>query len=50
MIQGGELRDFTFGVNWYLNPNTRFMWNYGWAERIDLGSANLFQSRFQVDF
>ena len=50
LIQGGELRDFTFGVNWYLNPNTRFMWNYGWAERIDLGSANLFQSRFQVDF
>ena len=50
LIQGGELQDFTFGVNWYLNPNTRFMWNYGWAERIDLGSANLFQSRFQVDF
>ncbi len=50
LIQGGELQDFTFGVNWYLNPNTRFMWNYGWAERIDLGAANLFQSRFQVDF
>ena len=50
LIQGGELQDFTFGVNWYLNPNTRFMWNYGWAERIDLGAANLFQSRIQVDF
>ena len=50
LIQGGELQDFTFGVNWYLNPNTRFMWNYGWAERIDLGTANLFQSRLQVDF
>ena len=50
LIQGGELQEFTFGVNWYLNPNTRFMWNYGWAERIDLGAANLFQSRFQVDF
>ena len=49
-IQGGELQDFTLGLNWYLNPNTRFMWNYGWAERVDLGGANLLQTRFQVDF
>ena len=50
VIVGGELQDFTFGLNWYLNPNTRFMWNYGLADRVDLGTANLFQTRFQVDF
>ena len=50
LIHGGELQDFTLGVNWYLNPNTRFMGNYVWAERMDLGAANLFQTRFQVDF
>lgn len=50
LILGGELQDFTLGLNWYLNPNTRFMWNYGLADRVDLGTANLFQTRFQVDF
>ncbi len=25
---GGELDDLTFGVNWYLNPNTRLMLDY----------------------
>ena len=26
-IDGGEMMNFTFGVNWHLNPNTRIMWN-----------------------
>jgi phosphate-selective porin OprO/OprP len=49
-IFGGKLQDVTLGLNWYLNPNTRVMWNYVHADRIDTGGANIFQTRFQVDF
>ena len=28
LINGGKLRDLTVGLNWYLNPTTRMMWNY----------------------
>jgi phosphate-selective porin OprO/OprP len=27
-LDGGEVDDITAGLNWYLNPNTRLMWNY----------------------
>jgi phosphate-selective porin OprO/OprP len=58
---GGEQRDFTFGVNWYPNPNTRIIMNYVYAnvdrtirgdETFDLdgADAHIFQMRFQVDF
>lgn len=49
-IQGGELDDFTFGVNWYLNPNTRVMWNYVYSDRENTGDAHVFQTRFHIDF
>ncbi len=49
-IFGGRLRDVTLGMNWYLNPNTKIMWNYVSADRIDVGRAGIFQTRFQVDF
>ena len=55
LVEGGEENNFTFGVNWYLNPNYRMMFNYIYADakdRIDAedGSANIFQMRFQVDY
>lgn len=49
-VGGGELGDFTFGMNWYLNPNVRFMFNYVHADLEDSGEANIIQSRFQVAF
>jgi phosphate-selective porin OprO/OprP len=57
-IQGGEVADFTLGINWYLNPNSRVTLNWVHAEIEDRtqgvtigdGSADIVQSRFQVDF
>ena len=49
-ILGGKLDNFTLGLNWFLNPNTRIMFNYVLADRQDIGEANIFQTRFQVDF
>lgn len=61
-INGGELSNFTFGVNWYLNPNVRIMLNYVRAMLDEddcyykgdmgdhCGDADIVQARFQVDF
>lgn len=55
-IRGGEEDNFTAGLNWYLNPNTRIMFNYVRAnveDRDDLdgdGTLDVYQSRFMVDF
>jgi phosphate-selective porin OprO/OprP len=64
-IEGGEETNYTVGLNWYMNPNVRLMFNYIYADVEDRGpfenddgilvatedgSANIFQMRFQVDF
>jgi phosphate-selective porin OprO/OprP len=51
-INGGELDGFTLGLNWYLNPNTRIMLNYVYADADKLydGDVNIFQTRFQIEF
>ena len=49
-IEGGELANITVGLNWYLNPNVRIMFNYVHADIEDSGEADIFQTRFQVDF
>jgi phosphate-selective porin OprO/OprP len=55
LVEGGEEDNFTFGVNWYLNPNYRLMFNYIYADVKDRsdaedGSTDIFQMRFQVDY
>ena len=56
-INGGKEGNFTFGVNWYLNTKSRFMFNYINATvkdradpTVDKGRANIFQMRFQITF
>lgn len=49
-IRGGELDNFTLGLNWYINPNVRLMFNYVRADLDDSGEADIFESRVQVDF
>jgi phosphate-selective porin OprO/OprP len=54
--QGGEVRDHTVGLNWYLNPYTKMMFNYVHCETTDhpkapgVGRADVFETRFQIDF
>ncbi len=49
-VKGGRLRDLTVGLNWYLNPNVRTMWNYVLADPSEGGSVSAFMWRFQVAF
>lgn len=52
-VRGGEQDDITLGLNWYLNANTRVIWNYirGDVDH-DLygGDFESLQMRFQVEF
>ena len=39
-INGGYLSDWTFGLNWFLNPNTKIQWNYSLTIRESADSAS----------
>jgi len=51
-VNGGALSDVTAGLNWYLSPNTRLMFNYVVADTDHLhdGRVQAFQARAAVDF
>lgn len=39
-VNGGVVDDFTAGVNWFLNPNTKVQWNYAIAFRDAAGNTS----------
>ena len=54
-VFGGYGSDHTFGVNWYLNPYTRLMFNYihshvGPANQLADTFIDVFAMRAQIDF
>jgi phosphate-selective porin OprO/OprP len=49
-ISGGSMESWTVGVNWYLNPNVRFMFNYVMPRLDGFRDADVAVMRFQVDF
>ena len=58
-IDGGILQDVTLGLNWFLNPNMKFQFNYVWAygnaptsgaARGLNGTAHGFGTRLAIDF
>jgi phosphate-selective porin OprO/OprP len=55
-VHGGFLNETTAGVNWYMNPNLRYEFNYCYTRVVDLGaagstiSANGFGARMTMNF
>jgi len=52
-ITGGMASDHTVGVNWYLNPYTRLMFNYvnsAVTRGGMLGDIDVYEMRAQIDF
>ena len=52
-IAGGMASDHTLGVNWYLNPYTRVMFNYvnsGVTRAGTLGHIDVLETRVQIDY
>lgn len=49
-ISGRIMQDASVGINWYLNPNMRIMGNFIHSHVNDYGDADMFLTRFQVDF
>ena len=48
-ITGGEMRDFSVGMNWYLNETSRLMVNVIQSKLLDVGRANLLLLRYQFN-
>lgn len=53
-VRGGQLTDFTAGLNWYWNPYSKFVVNYIHALADDptfgQSNTNIYAARAQIDF
>lgn len=50
VIAGGEIDGWTLGINWHLNPQTRWMLNFVIPDLDDVGASSAVMMRFQIDF
>jgi phosphate-selective porin OprO/OprP len=55
VIQGGSTNEITLGLNWFLNPNVKFQWNYDIGHReltggTSSGNYQGFGMRMAMDF
>ena len=48
-MQGGELRNFSLGVNWYLSQVNRVSLNYVHSNLLESGRANIVLLRYQYN-
>jgi len=48
-VQGGELRNFSLGVNWYLSQVNRVSLNYVHSNLLESGRANIVLFRYQYN-
>jgi phosphate-selective porin OprO/OprP len=49
-VQGGQMTDYTLGLNWYANPNVRVMANLIYVDLDEPGDPLMFAMRFGIDF
>ena len=53
-VKGGQIQDYTGGINWYWNPYTKMVFNYVHATAQASGAAqtqtDMFGIRAQLDF
>ena len=49
-LEGGQLQNASVGLNWWLNPNTRMMFDYVLSDLDDVGETGAALMRLQVDF
>lgn len=49
-VNGGIEKTLTAGLNWHLNPGSKFGVNYSHALLESVGNSNIFQMKFQVAF
>jgi phosphate-selective porin OprO/OprP len=48
-VTGGEMRDFSVGVNWYHSQTSRLMANYIYSKVEGVGHANILLLRYQFN-
>lgn len=49
-VQGGQMDSIGAGLNWYLNPNARIMWDFVHSDVESSGRANSLMMRLNVFF